>query len=104
MFGVNWSDPQTLWLNITNLALGVVTLSAVLIVVGAVGWELVFKHRRVRESVDMDAELSSMLDAATYAASARLGTNDGGRRHAGSKCQIKPPKANKEVALCPALF
>ena len=39
MFGVNWSDPQTLWLNITNLALGVVTLSAVLIVVGAVGWE-----------------------------------------------------------------
>ena len=65
MFGVNWSDPQTLWLNITNLALGVVTLSAVLIVAGAVGWELVFKHRRVRESVDMDAELSSMLDAAS---------------------------------------
>jgi hypothetical protein len=65
MFGVNWSDPQTLWLNITNLALGVVTLSAVLIVAGAVGWELVFKHRRVREPVDIDAELSSMLDAAS---------------------------------------
>ena len=63
MFEVNWSDPQTLWLNLTNLALGVVTLSAVLIVAGAVAWELVFKHRRVREPVDIDAELSSMLDA-----------------------------------------
>lgn len=26
MFGLNWSDPQTLWLNIVNLSLGVVTL------------------------------------------------------------------------------
>jgi hypothetical protein len=26
MFGVNWSDPQTLWLNVINLSLGVVTL------------------------------------------------------------------------------
>jgi hypothetical protein len=26
MFGVNWSDPQTLWLNIINLSLGIVTL------------------------------------------------------------------------------
>jgi len=65
MFGVNWSDPQTLWLNITNLALGAVTLAAVLIVAGAVTWELVFKHRRVREPVDIDAELSSVLDAAS---------------------------------------
>ena len=26
MFGVNWSDPQTLWLNVVNLGLGLVTL------------------------------------------------------------------------------
>ena len=26
MFGVNWSDPQTLWLNVVNLGLGVVTV------------------------------------------------------------------------------
>jgi hypothetical protein len=65
MFGVNWSDPQTLWLNITNLALGVVTLAALLIVAGAVGWELVFKHRRARQTADLDAELSSILGAAS---------------------------------------
>jgi hypothetical protein len=26
MFGVNWSDPQTLWLNVVNFGLGAVTL------------------------------------------------------------------------------
>jgi hypothetical protein len=66
MFGVNWSDPQTLWLNITNLALGVVILAAVLIAAGAVGWELMFKHRRTRETVDIDAELSSMLGVSPH--------------------------------------
>ena len=29
MFGVNWSDSQTLWLNIINLSLGLVTLVCV---------------------------------------------------------------------------
>lgn len=66
MFGVNWSDPQTLWLNITNLALGVVILAAVLIVAGAIGWELVFKHRRARQPVDIDAELSAMLGVSPH--------------------------------------
>ena len=65
MFGVNWSDPQTLWLNVTNLALGVVILAAVLIVVGAVGWELAFKRRRVGQTAGIDAELRSLLDAAS---------------------------------------
>lgn len=40
MFGVNWRDPQTLWLNITNLALGVVILAPIFIVAGAVGISL----------------------------------------------------------------
>lgn len=46
MFGIDWNNPQTLWLNLTNLALGVVTLLAVLVVVGAVGWEFVVRRRR----------------------------------------------------------
>lgn len=29
MFGVNWSDPQTLWLNVVNLGLGLVTLACI---------------------------------------------------------------------------
>ncbi len=29
MCGVDWSDPQTLWLNLTNLGLGIITLICV---------------------------------------------------------------------------
>ena len=34
MFGLNWNDPQTLWLNIVNLSLGFVTL----VCVAAIGY------------------------------------------------------------------
>jgi hypothetical protein len=62
MFGVNWSDPQTLWLNLTNLALGIVTLLAVAVVVGAVAWELVAKRRRAAASAAVDRELHAIVD------------------------------------------
>jgi hypothetical protein len=52
MFALDWSDPQTLWLNLTNLALGVVTLLAVLVVGGAVGQELWARRRKAREAED----------------------------------------------------
>jgi hypothetical protein len=58
MFGVNWSDPQTLWLNLTNLALGVVTLAAVLVLVCGVGRELVLRRRKANA---LDAEMRAML-------------------------------------------
>jgi hypothetical protein len=32
MFGVDWSNPETLWLNLTNLGLGIVTLVCVVAV------------------------------------------------------------------------
>jgi len=38
MAGENW----TMWLNITNFALGIVTLLAVVVVAGAVSWDLFF--------------------------------------------------------------
>jgi len=62
MFGVDWSDPQTLWLNLTNLALGIVALLAVMAVAGAVAWELVLKRRRAHAMAGMDAELRAVLD------------------------------------------
>lgn len=34
MFGTNFFDPETVWINLTNLALGIVTLLCVL----AVAW------------------------------------------------------------------
>lgn len=33
---VDWSDPQTFWLNVTNAVLGLVTLIALVAVAGAV--------------------------------------------------------------------
>jgi hypothetical protein len=42
MFGIDWSDSQTLWLNLTNAALGVVTLICAGVIVKAIlmqfGW------------------------------------------------------------------
>lgn len=40
MWDVDWSDPETLWLNITNAALGIVTLAALLTVFGAAAVEV----------------------------------------------------------------
>jgi hypothetical protein len=61
MFGVDWSDPQTLWLNLTNLALGVVTLVSLLVAIGAVARELMLKHKRARAVAGLDAELQAMF-------------------------------------------
>ena len=43
MFGVSWSDPQTMWLNIINLSLGIVTL----VCIAAIGYG-VFQDVRER--------------------------------------------------------
>lgn len=40
MFGVDWSDPEALWLNVTNAVLGIVTIGALLAVLGAAAIEV----------------------------------------------------------------
>jgi len=49
MAGENW----TMWLNITNAALGVVTLLAVVVVAGAVSWDLFFMWLRKAHKGDV---------------------------------------------------
>ena len=52
MAGENW----TFWFNMTNFALGIITLLAVLVVFAAVGWDLMalWLHKaRKTESVDV---------------------------------------------------
>jgi hypothetical protein len=46
VFSIDWSDPQTLWLNLTNLALGVVVLAGVLVLVGGILQELRLRAKR----------------------------------------------------------
>jgi len=61
MAGDNW----TFWFNMTNVALGMVTILAVLVVMGAVGWDLLalWRHKSVETNVDVEkikADLRAM--------------------------------------------
>jgi hypothetical protein len=58
-------DTQTFWINLTNIALAVVTLLAVLAVLGGVAHELISRWKKRRAIfAELDADLrclSSML-------------------------------------------
>jgi hypothetical protein len=61
MFGLDWGNPQTLWLNLTNLALGIVTVLALAVVAVGVAQEVLAKRRKAREFAGMDEEVRHML-------------------------------------------
>lgn len=64
MFGIDWNNPQTMWLNYTNLALGVVTLICFV----AVGYNIVRELLDQRQKHKaMDRELKDMLAAQGHA-------------------------------------
>jgi hypothetical protein len=66
MFGVNWSDSQTLWLNIINLSLGIVTL----VCIAAIGYGVIqdvrarARKRAAARTMDSAAPVSSFGDHA----------------------------------------
>jgi hypothetical protein len=81
MAAENW----TMWLNITNFALGMVTLVALLVVFFAVGWDLLVRKVSRPERVDLsniDADLRAMLQGSHTLSVPELGLTmaDGGKR------------------------
>lgn len=82
MAGENW----TMWLNITNFALGLVTLIALAVVFVAVGWDLLVRKTGRSPSVDfnnIDAELKALLHGGSHSLTVpELGLTmaDGGER------------------------
>jgi len=82
MAGENW----TMWLNITNFALGLVTLIALAVVFAAVGWDLLVRKTGRAPSVDfnnIDAELKALLHGGSHSLTVpELGLTmaDGGER------------------------
>jgi hypothetical protein len=60
MFGVDWNNPETFWLNATNLMLGVVTLACVGALVYGLAWDLVAKARRRLSMAGLDQELRDL--------------------------------------------
>jgi len=80
---LNWSDPQTHWLTITNLVLGGVVAVCVLIMAGGVAHEIIArvrKRRRYAAEIDHDMQLLNDDHAFTVPG---LGITmaDGGEKH-----------------------
>lgn len=89
MAGENW----TMWLNITNFALGIVTLVALLLVFFAVGWDLLVRKVRAPKAdwSTVDSELRALLHGGSHSLSVpELGLTmaDGGER-------IEPDKSER---------
>ena len=99
MAGENW----TFWLNMTNFALGIITLLALVVVFGAVGWDLlvlkVHNARKLR-STDLnrfDEDLRAMLQGSHSLSVPGLGLTmaDGGERVEPSKPEASDQKTRK---------
>ena len=57
---LNWSDPETTWLNVANIILGAVVVLCVLIMLGGVAHEFMSrarKRRRIDAELDRDMRL-----------------------------------------------
>lgn len=63
---MNWADPQVFWLNVTNIALGVICLTCVVLVAGAVVKE-VMKRAKARAGVmgGLDVHTMALPDLGT---------------------------------------
>jgi hypothetical protein len=81
------------WLNLTNIALGVVVLLAMVIVGYGVIWELVSRHKKTRGLANLDNELNAMLENefahSLHVPGVGLTMADGGER-------AKPSPAQKD--------
>ena len=99
MAGENW----TFWLNMTNFALGMVTLLALVVVFCAVGWDLlvlkVHNARKVgsRDLNSFDEDLRAMLHGSHSLSVPGLGLTmaDGGERVEPSKPENSDQKHGK---------
>ena len=97
------ADNWTFWLNMTNFALGIITLLGLVIVFGAVGWDLlVRKAQSAREHGNLDlstldGELRAMLHGShsLYEPGLGLTMADGGERIDPAESQASDQKSGK---------
>jgi hypothetical protein len=55
---VDWTDPETFWLNVTNAGLGLVVLAAVLALIGGLGYEaMAWVRNKALKRVRSDAHV-----------------------------------------------
>jgi hypothetical protein len=99
MAGENW----TFWLNMTNFALGIITLLALVVVFSAVGWDLLVRKvhtARARGGLDLsplDGELRAMLQGShsLYEPGLGLTMADGGEKIEPAESEASDEKHGK---------
>jgi hypothetical protein len=95
MAGENW----TFWLNMTNFALGMITVLALVVVFVAVGWDLlVLKFHKTHAMDRIDEELQAMLHAGSHSLSVPglgLTMADGGEKIEPSEPEASDEKSRK---------
>lgn len=67
MFGVDWNNSQTLWLNVTNLALGIATLLAFGVLAYGLFGDLLAMRKRSNVMGKLDEELRNLVGAGSGA-------------------------------------
>jgi hypothetical protein len=92
MFGLDWSNPETLWLNLTNVALGLVILAVVLIMASGIVVDLV-RQRAARRQAEA-GDVAELLGGSHSFYDPHLGLTmaDGGEP------ETEKPKATKKDA------
>jgi len=80
---LNWSDPGTTWLNITNIVLGVVVVLCVVIMLGGVAHEFISRrYQRSRVHAELDRDMRLLADDhAFHSPSLGITMADGGEQH-----------------------
>jgi hypothetical protein len=84
-------DDWVFWLNLTNIALGVVVLLSVLLVAYALVWEFVNRYKK-RSMAHLDEELEAMLHDGLSVPGLGVTMADGGERF---KPLPEPPAEKK---------
>lgn len=87
MFNLNWSDPDTFWLNVTNIGLGLVVLICVAVIAGSIVKEALAR-RKARATEP--AEVASLGGHAFHVPGLGLTMADGGEEEPPSK--TAPPR------------
>lgn len=80
---LNWSDPETTWLNVTNILLGVVVALCLFIMLGGIAHELISRLRKRRSiAAELDRDMRLLNDDHAFT-SPQLGITmaDGGEPH-----------------------
>ena len=60
---LNWSDPETTWLNVTNILLGVVVALCAVVMLGGIAHEFISRARkRHRIDAELDRDMRLLND------------------------------------------